>query len=284
MKKGLVLEGGAMRGLFTAGILDVLMENGVEFDGLVGVSAGAAFGCNYKSGQIGRTLRYNVKYCRDKRYCSWRSLFKTGDMYGAEFCYRELPKRLDVFDEEAFDASPMEFYVVATDVQTGKAVYHRCDSARGTEILDWIRASASMPFVSRVVQIGEGRYLDGAMADSVPLAYFESIGYDRNVVILTNEKGYRKRKFRATLALRLLLRKYPKAAEAMATRHVFYNETLDALAEREARGEVLVLRPEGKLPIKRVTHSEKKLRAAYEMGRALAVKRLPEIKAFLTET
>lgn len=270
-----------MRGLFTAGILDVMMENGIVFDGLVGVSAGAAFGCNYKSGQVGRTLRYNLKYCRDKRYCSLRSLLRTGDMYGADFCYRELPLRLDVFDTKAYDASPMEFHVVATDVKTGRAVYRRIDSAAGTEILDYIRASSSMPFVSRVVEIGEERYLDGAMTDSIPLAYFEGLGYNRNIVILTNEKGYRKRAFPFAFLLKLMLRCYPKAAEAMRTRHIFYNETLDLIAEKEARGELLVFRPTEKMPIKRVTHSEKKLQAVYDMGRRAAIARLDEIKAFL---
>ncbi len=282
MKKGLILEGGAMRGLFTAGVLDVMMENGIEFDGAIGVSAGAAFGCNYKSGQIGRTLRYNVKYCRDKRYCSVRSLLKTGDIYGVDFCYRELPFKLDIFDADAFDASPMEFYVVATDVTTGKAVYHRCESAKSTETVDWIRASSSMPFVSRVVELDGGKYLDGAMADSIPLAYFESLGYDRNIVILTNERGYRKKKFPFKPALKMTLRGYPNAVHAMATRHEFYNETLDLIVEKERRGEILVIRPEDKLPIKRVTHDPQKLEAVYQMGRAIATRRLEEIKNFLT--
>ena len=121
MKTGLVLEGGAMRGLFTAGVTDVLMENDITFDGLIGVSAGAAFGCNYKSGQIGRALRYNTEYCNDPRYCSFRSLVKTGDLFGADFCYRQIPCELDKFDMEAFSENPMEFYVVATDIETGKS-------------------------------------------------------------------------------------------------------------------------------------------------------------------
>lgn len=281
MKKGLVLEGGAMRGLFTAGILDVLMENDVTFDGLIGVSAGAAFGSNYKSGQVGRTLRYNLKYCRDKRYCSIRSLLKTGDMYGAEFCYRTLPNELDVFDTAAFDASPMAFFAVATDVETGKPIYWECLPPAGDKTYDYIRASASMPLVSRVVEIDGRGYLDGAMVDSVPLAYFESIGYDRNVVVLTNEKGYRKRKFPLKWLLKIGLRRYPKAVEAMATRHVFYNETMDLIDLREKNGEILVIRPPKKMPIKRVTHSAKKLQAVYDLGRESALQRLAEIKAFL---
>jgi predicted patatin/cPLA2 family phospholipase len=172
IKTGLVLEGGAMRGLFTAGALDVFMERGITFDGLIGVSAGACFGCNYKSGQIGRVIRYNKRFARDPRYCSWRSLFTTGDLFGAEFCYRELPKKLDVFDAAAFEANPMEFHIVATDAATGKPVYKRLDRADDTA-LDWIRASASMPIVSRPVEIDGRKYLDGGLSDGIPLKYFE---------------------------------------------------------------------------------------------------------------
>ena len=143
-KTGLVLEGGAMRGMFTCGVIDVLMENGIRFDGAAGISAGAVFGCNYKSRQIGRPVRYNKNYCKDPRYCSDRSLIKTGDLYGADFCYRELPDVLDPFDRETFKNDPMEFYIGATDVKTGKAVYHKCTDG-GEDDLLWMRASASMP-------------------------------------------------------------------------------------------------------------------------------------------
>ena len=180
-----------MRGLFTAGVLDVLMERGVTFDGIVGVSAGACFGCNYKSGQIGRVIRYNKRFARDPRYCSWKSLFTTGDLFGAEFCYRTLPMELDVFDTAAYEANPMEFHVVATDCTTGKPVYRRLDKA-DARAFDWIRASASMPLVSRPVAIDGGLYLDGGLSDGIPLRYFESIGYERNVVVTTRPHGYRK--------------------------------------------------------------------------------------------
>lgn len=153
MKYGLVMEGGAMRGLFTAGVIDVLMENAITFDGAVGVSAGAAFGCNYKSNQPRRVIRYNTRFCHDKRFCSVSSLVKTGDMFGADFCYHEIPNKLDIFDYKTFNESPMEFYVVCTDVTTGKPVYRRCRVADDNE-LEWIRASASMPLASRIVEIG----------------------------------------------------------------------------------------------------------------------------------
>ena len=160
MKKGLVLEGGAMRGMFTAGVLDVLMENNIDFDGCVGVSAGAAFGCNIKSTQIGRVIRYNTKYCKDKRYCSFKSLLTTGDIFGADFCYNKLPFELDIFDTDTFKTSPVEFFVTATDIETGKAVYHKCTDGLNDDLL-WFRASASMPLVSRTVEINGLKLLDG---------------------------------------------------------------------------------------------------------------------------
>ena len=168
MKKGLIMEGGAMRGMFTAGVIDVLMENKIIFDGAIGVSAGAAFGSNIKSGQIGRAIRYNLKYCRDKRYCSLYSLFKTGNLYGADFCYRILPTKLDIFDTKSFNKNPMEFYAVCTDVLTGKPVYKKID-AMEENYLEWFRASASMPLVSEIVKIGDLSLLDGGISDSVPL-------------------------------------------------------------------------------------------------------------------
>ena len=190
-KTGLIMEGGAMRGMFTSGVIDVLMEHDVRFDGAVGVSAGAVFGCNYKSRQIGRALRYNKRFCRDRRYSSFWSLLTTGDLYGAEFCYHEIPEKLDVFDTKTFRENPMEFYVVCTDVQTGKPVYHKL-SEGGREDIEWMRASASMPIVSHVVKIGKYHLLDGGIADSIPVKYFEEIGYNRNVVILTQPLDFQK--------------------------------------------------------------------------------------------
>jgi predicted patatin/cPLA2 family phospholipase len=172
MKLGIVLEGGAMRGLFTAGVLDVLMENGIVCDGMVGVSAGATFGCNYKSKQIGRTLRYNLKYCRDKRYCSFSSLIKTGDLYGADFCYRQIPNELDIFDTKAFLENPMEFYIVCSDIDSGKPLYYKYEKSDDRD-LEYMRASASMPLVSRIVEIDGKRLLDGGMTDSIPLQFSE---------------------------------------------------------------------------------------------------------------
>lgn len=280
MKKGIILEGGAMRGMFTAGVLDVMMENGIKTHGAVGVSAGAAFGCNYKSGQIGRAVRYNTKYVRDKRYCGWRVLLKTGNIFSTEFCYGEVPLKLDVFDFEAYEKDPMEFYVVCTDVKTGEAVYHKYEGINDHGF-DWIRASGSMPLVSQIVEIEGKKLLDGGISDSIPVSFFESLGYNKNIAVLTQPEGYRKSKNSLMPLFKLKYRKYPKFCEAMANRHIVYNETLDYIAEREKAGDLLVIRPKTALPISRMEKDPEKLRAVYETGRQTAMERLEEIKRFL---
>lgn len=279
-KQGLVLEGGAMRGLFTAGVMDVLMENGIVFDGIVGVSAGAAFGCNYKSGQIGRVLRYNSTYCQDWRYCSFRSLIKTGDLYGADFCYHELPEQLDLFDDEAFQKNPADFYAVCTDCESGEPVYKKIQSAQYTD-LEWIRASASMPLVSRIVDINGQKLLDGGIADSIPLRFMENSGYANNVVVLTQPRSYRKKKNSLLPLMKLALKKYPKVVDAMARRHIDYNETLDYIRKQEQAGKVFVISPDEKLDIVRTEKDPDKLRAVYAIGRKAAEAKLGELKRFL---
>lgn len=280
MKRGLILEGGAMRGLFTAGVIDVLMENGIEFDGLVGVSAGAAFGCNYKSKQMGRVLRYNLDYCRDPRYCSIRSLIKTGDMFGAEFCYRTLPDELDLFDYETFDRESMEFHVVATEVKTGEPIY-KCFDKTEDDLLEWLRASASMPLASRIVEVGGYELLDGGISDSIPLKYFEDLGYDKNVVVLTQPLDYVKSPNKLMPLMKRVLKKYPKLLETMANRHNEYNETTSYVKGREAEGSAFVIRPDEPLNIGRVEHDPAKLKAVYELGRQTCERQLEALKAFL---
>lgn len=280
MKKGLILEGGAMRGMFSAGATDVLMENGVEFDGLIGVSAGACFGCNYKSRQPGRAIRYNLQYCADSRYCSLRSLLKTGDLFGADFCYYYLPEKLDLFDEAAYNANPMAFYVVGTDVESGEAVYHACNQA-SDDYMEWIRASASMPLVSRMVELEGKKLLDGGIADSIPLRYFQSIGYDRNLVVLTQPLTYQKGPNKMLPLIKMKYRRYPKLVEAIAKRHEIYNETTAYVRAQESAGEILVIRPSEPLPVGRVEHDPAKLRLAYELGRTAAENKIRAIKEFL---
>lgn len=280
MKTGLILEGGAMRGLFTAGVMDVFMENGIEFDAAIGVSAGAAFGCNYKSRQIGRVIRYNKQFARDPRFCSLRSLIKTGDLFGAEFCYHTIPDTIDIFDTQAYIDNPMDFYVVVTDVETGEAVYINSDEA-GDDSLEYFRASASMPIVSKAVEIKGKKYLDGGIADSVPLQYFESIGFKKNVIILTQPAGYVKKPSSAVKLMKYVLKDYPMVIKAMENRHNEYNETLALIAEREKSGDIIVIRPEAALEIGRIEHNPEVMQRVYEQGRAVAEKRIEEIKSFL---
>ena len=278
-KKGLILEGGAMRGLFTAGILDVMMENELRPDGIVGVSAGACFGCNVKSHQAGRAIRYNKRFARDSRYCSLSSLLKSGDIFNAEFAYHTVPTLYDPFDNETFEADPMEFHLVCTDVLTGKAVYKNCKHG-GHNFFDWVRASASMPVVSNVVEIDGYKLLDGGMADSIPLQYLENQGYNKNVVILTQPEGYIKKASKAMPLIRLALRKYPAVVEAMKNRHIMYNNQLKYVKEAENRGEILVIRPEKPIPIGHICHNPEQMQAAYDMGRKHGEKHLEKIRTF----
>ena len=279
MKRGLVLEGGAMRGLFTAGIMDVMMENGIVPDGVVGVSAGACLGCNYKSHQPGRAIRYNMRFAHDPRYSGVRSLLTSGDYFNAEFSYHVVPKQYDVFDDEAFTQNPMEFIVVCTDVETGKAVYQPLTEAN-YDTYEWIRASASMPVASKVIELQGRKLLDGGVSDSIPLAYFESLGYDRNIVILTQPQGYQKEHNRLMPLIRLMLRKYPNMVKAMDVRHLMYNRQLAYVAEAERLGHCLVIRPDEKIPIGHISHDPERMHYVYEMGRSVGKRYIEQIKEY----
>ena len=280
MKNGLVLEGGGLRGIFTAGVTDTLMKNKIEFDGLVGVSAGAAFGCNYKSGQPGRALRYNLRFCRDKRYCSKRSLIKTGNLFNAEFCYHEIPDKLDVFDRESYNNSAMKFYVVCTDIYTGKSVYKKLDTA-DYEMLEWIRASASLPIVSKPVEIGKMLLLDGGISDSIPLEFMRHEGFDKNVVVLTQPRNYIKEKSSSVKLMKLKMRKYPAVVKAIENRPDVYNRNRDYVFRQEKLGNTLVICPENPLPAGRVEHDPEKIRRTYEIGVKTAKRKMKELKNFL---
>ena len=280
MKTGLIMEGGAMRGMFTAGVLDVLMENGLVTDGAIGVSAGAVFGCNYKSHQIGRVIRYNTEYCNDKRYASFKNLVKTGNLYSEQFCYHEVPEKLDPFDEAAFAASPMDFFVVCTDVKTGEPIYHKCRKGDAEDVL-WMEASASMPLAAKIVKIGHYGLLDGGVADSIPVRFFESIGYKRNLIILTQPKGYIKKKNKFLPAIRAKYFRYPAFVEAVADRHERYNETLSYISMLEQAGKDYVIRPPIPLEIGAMERDPAQLRRVYETGRAVAQIQVEKIRDFL---
>ena len=282
MKTGLVMEGGAMRGLFTAGVIDVMMENGIDFDGTVGVSSGAAFGCNYKSRQPGRVIRYNIRFAKEPKFCSFRSWLKTGDLYGAEFCYHTMPHELDYWDVETFAADPQEFWIVCTDVKTGKPVYYQCKTGDEKE-LDLIRASASMPFFSKPVEIGNRQLLDGGISDSIPLRFFQYRGYDKNVVILTQPEGYFKRPSKASPLLPIALHKYPAIARRLRQRYKMYNRQLAYVLEEEQKGTAFVIRPPHTLQIGKIEHDPNVMHSVYEIGRNTAMEQLEELKKFLGE-
>ena len=280
MKTGIVVEGGGMRGIYGAGVLDVLLENDIKADGLIGVSAGAIHGCSFVSGQKGRSIRYNLKYSRDPRYMSMRSLIRTGDMFGIDFCYRELPETLDPFDNETFESSSTEYYVTCTDVETGQPVYHRCPSLRGDRI-DWVRASASMPLASRIVELDGKKLLDGGVADSIPVMAFRKMGCKKDLVILTRPEGYRKKQNPMLPLIRRAYREYPEFVETAASRHLVYNRELDEISRLEREGEILVIRPSRRIKISRTERRPERIEQMYRLGREDAMKAFSGIKAFM---
>lgn len=278
MSVGLVLEGGAMRGLYTAGILDVWIEQGIRVDGLFGVSAGVIFGANLFSGQKGRGLRYNLRYMPDKRYMSLRSLLTTGDLISRDFAYYRISKELDPFDEAAFERYGGEFYAVATNVMTGEPECIRVDNVM--EQLEVLRASAALPFVSKMVELNGRRYLDGGVSDSIPVRECLERGYDRVVVILTQPADYRKQPMNPAL-IRLCYARYPKLREALLRRHDVYNAQCEEVARLEAEGRVFVIRPESALGIGRLERDPARLQAVYDRGTADGLRTLPVLRAYL---
>ena len=280
-KIGLVMEGGAMRGMFTAGVLDVFMEAKLTFQGAVGVSAGAAFGCNIKSHQIGRSIRYNKKYCQNKDYVSLRSWLLTGDLYNADFSYNKIPYELDPFDVATFRADPMDFYVVCTGMDTGLPVYHNCLKG-DPEDIQWLRASASIPIFSRPVIINGQKLSDGGTSDSIPLQFMESKGYARNVVILTQPAGFVKERMKHFWLAKIFLRKYPALLETLSRRPQMYNEERQYVEKRAQEGQVFVIKPPEPLGVGSVEHNPDELERVYQIGRRTAEANLEELKCFLS--
>ena len=280
MKTGLIMEGGSMRGMFTAGVIDVMMENEIEFDGAAGVSAGAVFGCNLKSKQPGRVIRYNTAYCNNPNYAGLSLLLHTGSVFGEQLCYHDIPDYLDPFDYKTYRENPMEFHVVATDINTGGAVYRRVDRCDENGLL-WMKASASLPLVSKIVRVDGYELLDGGIADAVPLQYMEQLGYDRNVVILTRPLAYIKKRSRVVPMAKIVLKDYPNMIDAMAHRHENYNANIAYIRKREADGSTFVIRPPKAIAVHSVERSRRKLLEAYHMGRDTIQKQLQELRHFL---
>ncbi len=278
MKTGLVLEGGAMRGMFTAGVLDVFLAAGVKADEVVGVSAGALFGVNYLSGQAGRAVRYNKRFNGDRNYMGLRPLLKEGNLFSTSYAYDLVPRRLDPFDDEAFQKSGVPFFAVVTDVDTGEARYMQVKSV--FDQMDVLRASGSMPFVSRPVELGGRRYLDGGVSDSIPCEWMAARGCDKLIVVLTREAAYRKTPMNPAM-VRLLGVKYPALARRLAARHADYNRALEKLERWQKEGRAFVIRPSAETPIGRIETDPDKLQQVYDLGRADGKACLPALRAYL---
>ena len=281
MKTGLVLEGGGKRGIYAAGVLDVLLENNIWADGLIGTSAGAVNGCSYVSNQYERNLRCNIRFAKEKRYMSIYSLITTGNVVGTDFAYNILPNKLEVFDYDAFEKSPVAYYVTCSNVETGKAEYIQCKSLRGKN-MDYLRASASLPYVSQIVEIDGKKYLDGGICDSIPLKAFQNMGYEKNLVVLTRPRGYIKKPENNLLA-NLYYRKYPAFVTALRNRYAVYNRTLKYIEQQENQGNILVLRPSESIRVGRMEQDPERLKQMYELGKNDAGQMLDAIASFLSK-
>ena len=263
MKIGLVLEGGAMRGMYTAGVLDIFLDKGFWVDGIISVSAGALFGVNYPSRQKGRAIRYNKKFISDKRYISFKSLVSTGNIVNKDFAFYEVPFKYDVFDNKTFKESDIDFYVAVTNLQTAQAEYVKLiDPLAQMEVL---RATSAMPYVSRPVEIDGIPYLDGAIADSIPVEQMKKLGYDKIIVILTRTLDYRKSKPMTWIA-KWFYRHYPHFADAVNQRYAMYNRQFENVIKLAEKGDIFVIRPSVDLKIKRIEKDPNKLQAMYELG------------------
>ena len=279
MKIGLILEGGAMRGLYTAGVLDVFLDNkDIKIDTIIGVSAGALFGVNYKSRQKGRVLRYNLKYAKDERYMGFKSLVKTGDIVNREFCYDEIPNKLDVFDNDTYKKTPEEFYAVVTNLDTGKPEYIKIDDAQ--KDLEYLRASGSMPYVSKIVQIDGKKYLDGGTSDSIPVDEMMKMGVDKVIVVLTRPLEYRKKKSSKKIS-KWYYKRYPNYIDTLNNRYKMYNSEVEKVISLEKDKKIFVIRPSRKVEIKRIERDTEKLQEMYDLGVEDAKNSLKDLKNYL---
>ncbi|MBR2704574.1 MAG: patatin family protein [Clostridia bacterium] len=280
MKIGLLLEGGAMRGLYTVGALDVLMKNNIKVDGIVGVSAGALFGLNYKSKQPGRALRYNLKYCQEKKYMGWYSFFTTGNIMNKEFCFDKLINELDPVDYDTFNNSEEDFWAVVTNMESGKPEYIKIDNLRDINQMEALRASGSMPFVSKPVDINGKKYLDGGTADSIPIDKIMEMGFDKIIVILTRPQGYRKEEGNQQLA-KIKYRKYPNLINTIRERYKVYNNQVDKVEALEKKGKVFVIRPSRKVDIKRIEKNKERIQEMYDLGVSDTEEKMEQLNNYL---
>ena len=277
MKTLLVLEGGGLRGIYTAGVLDVLMKNEIKVDAIVGVSAGALFGMNYLSNQHGRVLRYNLEYLNDKNYFGFSSWIRTGNIMNEDFCFNKLIYELDPFDFEMFNKSKTEFYCVVTNVDTGKAEYVKIKDIEND--MEYLRASASMPFVSKMVRVKNKKYLDGGISDSVPIKWGLKNGYKRIIVVETRVKEYRKKK--SSFPYKLFYKNYPKLVDTLKNRYKVYNKTKDYIEALEEENRVFVIRPSQYVKIGRVEKNKDRVQEMYRLGVKDCTASMSSLKKYL---
>lgn len=281
-KVAMVLEGGSFRCQFTAGVLDVFMENGVEVSACYGVSAGALSGLNYKSRQIGRANRVNLAFCNDSRYMGAKSFATSGSVVGYDFLLNDIQDRLDPFDNDAFEKNPMSLYAVATDVVFGTPVYLPVENA--VLDVDALRATTSLPLMTQPVEMGDAIYLDGGVADSVPVEHaLEDAGFDRAIVVLTQDRTYKKGPYEFLAAAHARYAAYPYLLEALENRHERYNEQREHIWEYERQGRVLVIAPPQPVEVGHIEHDPAKLLALYIQGRQEGKRRLDEVRAFISK-
>ena len=264
IKAGLVVEGGGMRGVYSSGVLDFFIEKDLFFENNYGVSAGACHLCSYLAKQYKRAFRVNVDYLNDKRYCSVHSLLKTGNLFGAEMLYDIIPNELDLFDYDTYNKNESNFYVVITDINTGKPEYVKIGDLKKDII--YVRASSSLPLLAQNVKINDKEYLDGGISDSIPIKKSIADGNKKNVVILTRDSTYRKGKNSLIPIIKLKYKKYPNFVKSMADRYIVYNEILDFIKELENNGDVFVIRPKKPVNIGRTEKNREKLEALYNDG------------------
>lgn len=278
---GLVLEGGGMKGVFTAGVLDFFLDKGIEFKNIYGVSAGACTMSSYVSKQRSRALETMTDYLGSKRYMGAYSLLTTGDIFGVDFSYDLVPNYLNPFDYETFKKYEGNAYAVVTNIVTGEAEYIKLKDME-TDV-EYVRASSSLPLVSRNVEINGNKYLDGGMADSIPIRKSEADGNVKNIVVMTKPVGYRREKEKALAAFKARYIKYPKVYELMKNRHIVYNETVDYIEMQAREKKLILLRPLDDIYIDRLEKDSDKLTALYNEGYKEAENRYDEIMEYLND-
>lgn len=276
---GLVLEGGGMKGSYTAGVLDFFMEKDLYFSNCYGVSAGAIHLCSYISKQKKRAYRVSLDYLDNKDYCSVKNLITTGDLFNAKFCYDDIPNRLDPYDYKTAAKYEGNAYAVVTNIRTGKPEYKPLREMH-KDILA-VRASASLPLVSKNVKIGNQYYLDGGFSDAIPIKHSIAEGNKKNVVVLTKEVGFVRKQASNLGLIKLCYMKYPKVYELMANRHISYNETTRFIEEEEKAGRIFVIRPQVPTNIGRLEKNREKIENIYKMGYEDAKKSYENLMKYL---